>query len=474
MAYVIIEDFRAGLDRRKMDAASTQGSLQQCSNAHITRGGEIEKRRAFVSKYSLPPGQTFGLAAANGVLYIFGSASSPAVPTGVTYQRLVNGGGSAMNGLIKTEFFDGKVFAVASYASSEVLHFYDGTQVAHFTGGSGAAVAGKQLTSMFTFGSKLYGIAGSVLFFSNIDAPSDWIDTGISPHLGAGFINMANQSAGSESLTALGKYQGLMAVFARRNTQIWSLDVDDANNTQRQVMANIGTFAPRSVVSFGESDLFFLADTGVRSLRAHTATNRAGVTDVGTPIDEELNAYLKTLTIAQRAAAVAAIDPVDGRYILAVGTRCYVFSYYTDGQISAWSRYDLPFSISDLVSDDGKLWARAGDAVYLLGGDNGDTFDSAAVTIETPYIDGRQIATFKQFFGFDIVCQGEWIVSINSDPSQPNEWNEIARVTGTSVADPAIGFDAHSSIIKLKLESVGSTAARVSKLIVHYKSAEAG
>lgn len=471
MAYVIIEDFRAGLDRRKMDAASVQGSLQACSNAHITRGGEIQKRLSFVPKYSLPPGQTFGLQAAAGVLYTFGSVAGPAVPTGVTYQQLPNGA-SVMNGLVASEFFDGKVFAVASYASGQVLHFYDGTQVAHFTGGSGAAVAGKQFTSLLTFGSKLYGTAGSVVYFSNINLPADWIDTGVSPHLGAGFVNMANQSAGSETLTALGKYQNLMAIFSRRNAQLWVMDIDDAENKQSQVLSNVGTFAPRSVVSFGEIDVFFLADNGVRSLRARSNSNRAGVTDVGTPIDEELNTYLKTLTTAQRAAAVGAVDPVDGRYILAVGTRCYVFSYYTDGQISAWSRYDLPFTITDLVSDSGKLWARAGDTVYLLGGDSGDTYDTTTVTVETPYIDGRQIATFKQFFGFDIVCQGEWIVSINSDPEQPDVWSEIARVSGTTVAEPGIGFDSYSPLIKLKLVSVGTGLAKISKVVVHYHSAE--
>ena len=47
-----------------------------------------EKRLAFVPTYALPPGQTFGLVGANGVLYTFGSDASPAVPPGITYQRL--------------------------------------------------------------------------------------------------------------------------------------------------------------------------------------------------------------------------------------------------------------------------------------------------------------------------------------------------------------------------------------------------
>ena len=85
MPYIVIEDFRAGLDQRKMPEASPPGTLQTLVNGHITRGGEIEKRRAMVPLYALPPGQTFGFAGANGVLYTFGSDEAPNVPPGVRY-----------------------------------------------------------------------------------------------------------------------------------------------------------------------------------------------------------------------------------------------------------------------------------------------------------------------------------------------------------------------------------------------------
>ena len=44
MAYVLIEDFRGGLDARRSDVTATPGTLITLKNAHITRGGEIEKR----------------------------------------------------------------------------------------------------------------------------------------------------------------------------------------------------------------------------------------------------------------------------------------------------------------------------------------------------------------------------------------------------------------------------------------------
>jgi hypothetical protein len=468
MPYIVIEDFRAGLDRRKLAAASPPGSLQVLSNAHINRGGEIEKRRAMVATYALPAGQTYGLAGANGILYTFGSDLAPVVPAGVVYQRLQHPGGHAMNGIVSTEFYDGKVAVAARFTNGDVLLFYNGARVTAWDGGGTAPFAGQKPTALLTLKDKLYSAFLSILGFSAIAAPTDYSGTG------AGFINMSNQSAGSEALTGLGRYQGFMAVFARRNTQIWSLDSDPINNAQRQVLSNIGTFAGRSIVSFGDVDVFFLSDTGIRSLRARDSSNQAGVSDVGTPIDDEVLTYLKTLTEEQKAAAVAIIDPIDGRYICAIGSRAYVFSYYASARISAWSSYDLGFTVSDFVSMDGRIWARGGDTVYLLGGPNGDSYDASTVTIETPYIDGRSIASFKSFTGFDLVSEGEWDVFINTNPRAPDEWSQIATVSDTSVAELVIGMVGYSPMIKLKLTTSDAALAKVSKLIVHFEAADQG
>ena len=70
MPYVLVEDFRGGLDSRRTNVTSVPGSLVQLTNAHITRGGEIEKRRAFVKLADLPS-DTLGLAAAGGQIYTF-------------------------------------------------------------------------------------------------------------------------------------------------------------------------------------------------------------------------------------------------------------------------------------------------------------------------------------------------------------------------------------------------------------------
>lgn len=76
MSYQVITDFRQGLDARKFKLALPPGTLLQCDNAHITPGGEIEKRKAFV-KVNVPAAYTgihFGLQPASDGIYIFGSS----------------------------------------------------------------------------------------------------------------------------------------------------------------------------------------------------------------------------------------------------------------------------------------------------------------------------------------------------------------------------------------------------------------
>lgn len=470
MAYIVIEDFKSGLDRRKMAASSPAGSLQTLTNAHITRGGEIEKRKALVPKFSLASGQTFGFCGANGVLYVFAGAAVTA-PAGVTCQVLAHPTGSGtLRSITAAEFFDGKVFASAAFSDNSNYCYFNGARVTDWDPGAGQTVSGKKATALLTVRSKVYATFGSVLNFSAIQAPTDW---GSGTGSGDGFINMSNQSAGSETLTGIGRYQNYMAVFARRNTQIWYMDPDPLQNVQRQVIPEIGTFAPRSIVNFGDIDIVFLSDTGVRSLRARDSSNQAGVNDIGTPVDDEIIAYMRSLTEAERAAAAAVLDPVDGRYIVAIGSRAYAFSYYPSSRISSWSRYELPGQVENWVSMDGRLYARIGDTIYLYGGDDGNTYDASEVVVELPYLDGRAIATWKSFTGFDIVSEGEWAVFVNTDPNQPEVWSQIATLPDTrttTLSQLDLDMVGEATMIKLKLVNSRAGPAKVSKLIVHYRS----
>lgn len=135
MAYTYIKDFREGVDRRRKQSAAPAGSLYELINAHITRGGDIEKRKAFVQEYVLPAG-TFGLHAVGEQLYVFGGVADPGVPAGVVYQQLAHPGGAVMTRVLAADNYNGKPYVVAQYSDNSVLHFYDGEMVYDWNAGT--------------------------------------------------------------------------------------------------------------------------------------------------------------------------------------------------------------------------------------------------------------------------------------------------------------------------------------------------
>jgi hypothetical protein len=129
MPYLIADNFSGGLDSRRHILNSKEGTLAVLENAHVTRGGEIEKRKAFSSFASLPVG-TFGLEATLDKIYVFGSTATPVgVPATVTYQRLEHPDGLPMTGVKWSTIYGGLPFVIAEYSDGAHYSFWDGSIV---------------------------------------------------------------------------------------------------------------------------------------------------------------------------------------------------------------------------------------------------------------------------------------------------------------------------------------------------------
>ena len=169
MSYLVLDGFPKGLDVRRFSLAPQPGSLVELSNGHLTNGGEIEKRKAFVLYASVAIAETgaqltagvrtFGMQETGVGLTVFGSALafgvSPgataqpnlasAMPTGVTYQQLkhlavIDGvtydkTKHAMTAVTGSSVYGGLIFAVATFADGNVFCYYDGAIVRDLTDG---------------------------------------------------------------------------------------------------------------------------------------------------------------------------------------------------------------------------------------------------------------------------------------------------------------------------------------------------
>lgn len=334
---------------------------------------------------------------------------------------------------------------------------------------SGGRVCGLQPSFCMTHNNRVLLVSGSLLIGSAIANANGYQGEDI----GAFVIDLSSRLSGTENLTGLADYQNFVAIMAQRTTQIWNIDDDPSLNSPIQKLKNFGTSAGKSIAEFGETDVFFLNSSGVRSLRARYATNTASTADVGSAIDDIVTDALITLTAAQVNAAASVVEPITGRFWLALSDQVYIFSSFPSSKIEAWAILDNGLTFIDFAVIDRKLWARAGDTVYLYGGDNGKVWSAAAQPeVELPFLDGRSVATFKQWTSFDVVCDGKWDIYAATDPNQPDEEELIGKITGTTVGDQDAGFVGDSPVVKLRFVCTDTGYARLSKIIVHYAEHE--
>jgi hypothetical protein len=692
MPYVLVEDFRAGLDARRKPVAGVPGSLTRLVNGHITRGGDIERRKAFVPMHDLPAGRTFGLQASGGALTVFGSDAAVALPPAIRYQRLQHPHGRAMTKLLAAELFDGRIYAIAGYDDGSVHHFHDGKRVqdwgagivtslmgsaagiaqhlasvingrhgflatasgavvtitgpvglefpasatavnggvvdnqaiaavtqanagtpanevlargsftivagttsgtaavagvtvdgveilgapvswavshsqtaqavaqqintftsspdytafstgarvtivarpgsgsgingavvaavgsgdagfasvTNMSGGVTATAGGAQVTMLtisgtfepgdrfsvtlgdhhfgadggpqpvgrtaLTFRSKVYSAAGSLLHFCGLNAPNEWNRLNDAAP-GAGFVNLASQDSGAEELVAAEVYQNSLAVFSRNAIQILLADEDDARNQVLQPIKNSGTRAPRSVISHGSADVFYLSDTGIRSLRARDSSNAAFVSDVGTAIDPLVRADLERLAPDVVAAATAVLEPVDGRYWLALGERAYVFSYFPGAKVSAWSTYELGFPADAFAVLGDRVWVRSRDRLLLYGGPAGDAFPtagSAPLEVMLPFMTAGRPASHKVLTGMDAALEGIWRVEVLTDPRNEARRVQVGTLTATTYMGARIPLSGRTTHFAPRLTADADGPASLSNLCIHYELEEAG
>lgn len=331
------------------------------------------------------------------------------------------------------------------------------------------------LSSAFVYKKRVYAVAGSLLRYSAISAPTDW--TNVLPSAGASFINMNNDSEGSERLSAIEQYQTYVAIFSRKLIRLYALNTDAALNTFIQTLQNTGTVAPRSVVAYGNTDVFYLDQTGIRSIKARDASNAAFVSDVGTNIDAFVRDFVSTLSagVVQRATGI--VDPVDGRFWLAIGNRIHVLSYYPSAKVQAWSYYELGSNVDAMVVSFNQIYIRQGDTISLYGGFSGSDLPlegELPLVVRTPFLNADDPATAKQQRGFDIACVGAWGVDMLPDPTDETKKVRIGIIAETTYSDANIALSVRGNLVAIDLSASNAGERSLSAFSVHFDKGFSG
>ncbi|MES3016207.1 MAG: hypothetical protein V4721_00450 [Bacteroidota bacterium] len=319
---------------------------------------------------------------------------------------------------------------------------------------------------------KVYVTGGSLLRFCKVNTPTEW-DENITSNVGAGFINISNHFSGSDSLTGQAVYQNYLAVFSQSAIQIWNVKSDEEQNEPFQKINSVGSVSPKSILSFSDSDVLFLANSGVRTLKARDSSNQAISNDIGRPVDKLIIEQVATLTSDEIRRASAIVDPIDGRYWLALKNKIFVYSSFREpgqGNISAWSMYEPGFNVDNMLVVNKKTYIRSGDTIYLYGGSANTTYDASEVTIQLPFLDAKKPADFKELLGLNVDCEGEFFIEALVDPRDLNQKVDVGDVDGFTYLDGLADMIGDTTHFAPRLTSTYNGEVTLSNLAVHYEA----
>lgn len=322
---------------------------------------------------------------------------------------------------------------------------------------------------------RVWSPAGSLERYCKLNDPTDWVGGD------AGFINVASATEGNERLVVAARYQALAAFISGDNITLYQLDQDPANFAISDTLEHTGTKSAKSVVRYGNNDVFYLDITGIRSLRARDASNAPFVSDIGNAIDTYVQELVAALSKDEQANAIAAIEPKDGRYLLVLGSTIVVLSYFPGAKISAWSIYDLAefggAPVQAFIRVDGKLGVRAGDFIYFYGGLSGEEQpgdDEVIAEVELPFMSGKTPATIKSLTGFDVAAVNTWACEIAFDPNFPDRTINVGNLSSITFADPSrIPLPGDTSMVAPKMVCSKGGRASISMLAIHYEGEDA-
>lgn len=279
----------------------------------------------------------------------------------------------------------------------------------------------------------------------------------------------------------MAKYQQWVAVLAERVIQIWLFESDPTNNRQIQVLNNTGTASPLSVTQFGDNDVFYLDESGLRSLRARDSSNAAATTDIGVPVDPLIIAKLQELSADERELVIGLIEPSAGRFWLIMRDVIFVFSFFSGAKISALSTYNpyyfdeagerVDFEVDNAVVFRRRVYLRSGDKIFVYGGlETGAAYDATEAVAWLPYLDGGRPAEDKQWQSFDAAVRGEWEVRAGMQPTEEglNVSDKICTIDETTYNNENIGVIGKSTHISLRFASKNDGAALLSSCAIHH------
>ena len=298
--------------------------------------------------------------------------------------------------------------------------------------------------------SKIYAKGTETVRFCATNAPRNW--TAVSD---AGFLPTGIQAQGSTAVTALGQFgQKKLVVFMVDGIQVWGVDPNPALNALQNIIPNIGTRYAKSPLGFS-GDIFFLSETGFRSLTVSQLTDNFNDIDIGSAVDSLVHDSVLTTDDPQSVFYSGL-----GQFWSINGSDVWVYSFSRTAKLAAWSRFSIPVISDSHAVLNGELYIRSGNDVYIVDrkvyADNGAI---PTVTVEFPYLDFKTPGVLKQLTGVDSIGTGT--------PNLQFKWMNIVNGVPTEFITSAIPIISGNTTIPGPLTPVELCATAIAPVITH-------
>ena len=129
----------------------------------------------------------------------------------------------------------------------------------------------------------------------------------------------------------------------------------------------------------------------------------------------------------------------------------------------------VPFTPEKFITQNGRVFVRAGDNIFEYGGSDNATFDACGLFARTPYLDCDGPATQKDFQGVDAAIEGDWSIAIGTDFKTDDFHRQIYRNNVSSFQEARILFNRRATHFALDFTEYSAGYARLSSALVHFK-----
>lgn len=457
----IIGDF-TGLDLRRSPATSDPTSLRLATNVSLSIGKKLVTRPRLIKLCDVSS-ETVGLYAADGLLRTVcpgGQSLQDSRPTEVWYDPVGNGTSYTLGTLSKLHAMELAAAGTASKAYPYVcIETTAGRREHHWLTESPASAAtavdtlvplpfdpGKALVKSQN---KLFAddpSAGVLRYSATTTTPRDW-----STARDAGFLPVRRHSAGTTSIVGLSYFKEFVAVLFEDSIQLWRMNSDPALMEFGGVLNGPGTTSPRLTTNV-LGDMFYFSRGGFRSLSRSLVTGDDKAEDIGAKV----TALTKTETTGDDP--VALWSESNSRFIACFGSTAYVLTYSPSTDSVGWTTWELPVAIEYLVENNGNLYARSGDTVYVFEDEvAADTAGSVSFDVvlafQTMGYPGRK----KSWRWVDLVQDGTSRMNFLLDPSNPTtgEFTTGIGTTGDTFASGRIAINRVSDSLGFRFTGTG-------------------